>query len=328
MDFHILLAREIPVFFLPFKVRTARLLRLCAWQNVPADCKRRGPRIGKGTFSSYVQNYTTVTNEITIEPYSYYPYAESALGLKAQGIVGLYAHAIIIKNHHSIYSYSSKYKKRTARSRSINQPMKNIKLSLLLTSAIIFGGFSAVYSTPAASAKADGVKPVFETLIQSPGAQLNVDLPAALPVEESNTTGDQNSGSSRGNACTPSSAIIPGTDFSPKINDAIRTTAITQLLEKIAACKPLPYAQDGITNSNSEGGMPQAPAGYYKEYTLIVPGRHTGDGPVQVDIGGQIYMTGNMQSARGPERIIIGGGQNIYYTPDHYSHFINLKIVK
>ncbi|MCX5786555.1 MAG: hypothetical protein NTX59_12805 [Elusimicrobia bacterium] len=212
--------------------------------------------------------------------------------------------------------------------------MKNIKLSLLLTSAIIFGGFSAVYSTPAASVKADGAKPVLETLIQLPGAQFNVDLPApvlpeALPAEESNTAGDRSGGSSGGgNSCTPSPAIAPGTDFSPKINDSIRTTAIIQLLDKISACKPLPYPHDGITNTNSEGGMPQAPAGYYKEYTLIVPGHNVGDGPVPVNIGGQIYMTGPVQSARGPERIIIGGGQNIYYTPDHYGHFINLKIVK
>jgi guanyl-specific ribonuclease Sa len=132
-----------------------------------------------------------------------------------------------------------------------------------------------------------------------------------------------------GNAgCTPNPAIAPGTDFSPTIHDPVRTAAIIELLGKISACKPLPYSHDGIVNNNSEGHLPQAPVGYYKEYTLIVPGRNTGDGPVAVDIGGKTYMTGSMLSARGPERIMIGGGQHIYYTPDHYATFIELTIVK
>jgi guanyl-specific ribonuclease Sa len=79
---------------------------------------------------------------------------------------------------------------------------------------------------------------------------------------------------------------------------------------------------------NKEGGMPQEPNGYYLEYTLVVPGRKTGDGPVAIDVGGQTYMTGDMQSARGPERIIIGGHEHIYYTPDHYTTFIPLTIVR
>ena len=74
--------------------------------------------------------------------------------------------------------------------------------------------------------------------------------------------------------------------------------------------------------------MPQAPKGYYLEYTLMVPGRNTGDGPVPVVIGGQTYMTGPVLSARGPERIIIGGGKEIYYTMDHYKTFLHLTIVK
>jgi len=128
--------------------------------------------------------------------------------------------------------------------------------------------------------------------------------------------------------CTPSPQVAPGTGFSPQVNDQARFTAITDLLDRISACKPLPYAHDGIVNSNKEGHMPAEPSGYYLEYTLMVPGRKTGDGPVAIDIGGKTYMTGDMLSARGPERIIIGGHQHIYYTPDHYQTFIELALVR
>jgi ribonuclease T1 len=132
---------------------------------------------------------------------------------------------------------------------------------------------------------------------------------------------------SSSSSCTPNSAIMPGSDFSPRIDDAVRTQAIKDLLTKIANCESLPYSQDGVVNHNSEGGMPQQADGYYHEYTLIVPGRKTGDGAVPVVIGGQTYMTGTMQSTRGPERIIIGQGNEIFYTMDHYGHFVQLTIV-
>ena len=128
--------------------------------------------------------------------------------------------------------------------------------------------------------------------------------------------------------CTPSQALVPGSDITPKIDDPVRFKAITDLLGKIAGCKPLPYPHDGIINTNTEGGMPAAPKDFYKEYTLMVPGRNTGDPAVPVVIGGQTYMTGPVLSARGPERIIIGGGKEIYYTMDHYKTFLHLTIVK
>jgi guanyl-specific ribonuclease Sa len=129
-------------------------------------------------------------------------------------------------------------------------------------------------------------------------------------------------------ACVPNADIVPGVDFYPKIEDDVRIGAINGLLEKISSCKPLPYDHDGITFTNREGVLPQAAKDFYKEYTLIVSGRETGDGPVPVVIGGKTYMTGEMLSKRGPERIMIGGGKLVYYTPDHYTTFIELKIVK
>jgi guanyl-specific ribonuclease Sa len=202
--------------------------------------------------------------------------------------------------------------------------IRNMKLRLLLSAVIVAGGFSAVYSAQDAVSKDAGNKPSFEALVQSPGSQTAPDaavlvpmraMPEALPAD-------------KGNACTPSQALVPGTGFSPAIDDQVRVGAIIDLLDRIANCKPLPYSHDGITNNNSEGGMPQAPAGFYKEYTLIVPGRKTGDGPVPVVIGGKTYMTGAMLSDRGPERIIVGGGKEIYYTMDHYKTFLHLTIVK
>jgi guanyl-specific ribonuclease Sa len=46
-----------------------------------------------------------------------------------------------------------------------------------------------------------------------------------------------------------------------------------------------------------------------------------------VVIGGVTYQVAPDLSARGSERVIIGGGEKIYYTPDHYAHFILLTVV-
>jgi ribonuclease T1 len=199
--------------------------------------------------------------------------------------------------------------------------MKNVKL--LIAAATLFFGAASVY--------ADST-PVLNSLNSLSSSQVTLDIPAPsmrllaqMPV---NSDADNNSLGGGNANCTPNPAITPGTDFSPHISDTVRTQAIISLLQKIAACQPLPYAHDGIINTNSEGHMPKEPANYYKEYTLIVPGRNTGDGAVPVVIGGQTYMTGTVESARGPERIIIGQGNEIYYTMDHYGTFVRLTIVK
>jgi len=215
---------------------------------------------------------------------------------------------------------------------------KNLRSTLILSSAIIFSGLSFVFADPAAApGKDSAAKQSLDSFAAVSGASVGAELPAPAAKEaaldelspllvKSNNYGGNNGGGTP--ACKPSAAIAPGTDFSPKIEDQVRTQAIIDLLAKISACKPLPYSHDGIVNTNTEGGMPQAAKGYYLEYTLMVPGRQTGDGPVPVVIGGKTYMTGDMQSARGPERIIIGGGKDIYYTMDHYKSFVHLAIVK
>lgn len=210
---------------------------------------------------------------------------------------------------------------------------RRMKSRLVLSAAIGFGGLFLAAAGSVSSVKAAEAKQSLNTLAAASGAGLTAELPkpvireVVFDVQNDLAKGGGNSGGGNAN-CTPSPAIVPGTDFSPKINDAVRTAAIIDLLGKIAACKPLPYSHDGIVNNNSEGHLPQAAVGYYKEYTLIVPGRKTGDGPVPVDIGGKTYMTGSMLSTRGPERIMIGGGQHIFYTLDHYATFVELTIVK
>jgi len=114
----------------------------------------------------------------------------------------------------------------------------------------------------------------------------------------------------------------PGKDFTPAIQDKARIKAIMKLVTDIYNGNHLPYSQDGTTFKNKEGKLPAQPAGFYKEYTLL-----TGDAPHTVVIGGTTYQVAPDLSARGSERVIIGGGQKIYYTPDHYAHFILLEVV-
>jgi len=114
----------------------------------------------------------------------------------------------------------------------------------------------------------------------------------------------------------------PGSDFTPRIEDASRIKSMMKLITDIYNGVHLPYSQDGSTFTNREGRLPVHPLGFYKEYTLL-----TGDAPHTVVVGGTTYQVAPDLSARGSERMIIGGGEKIYYTPDHYAHFIELTVV-
>ncbi|MDD2772706.1 MAG: ribonuclease domain-containing protein [Elusimicrobiales bacterium] len=207
--------------------------------------------------------------------------------------------------------------------------MKKIKLNLVLAFALLSGA-SAVYSIPAAI-PVNGAKAALEAVGGLSVVQAVPETPAPMVAAAADAFA---AGQQAAPSCEPNPDIAPGTELSPKIENAnheadVRVATINDLLAKIAECRPLPYSHDGITFTNKEGTLPrQSNRDYYKEFTLMVPGRQTGDGPVPVFIGGKQYMTGKMLSARGPERIIIGGRTQIYYTPDHYATFIELKIVK
>ena len=117
--------------------------------------------------------------------------------------------------------------------------------------------------------------------------------------------------------------IEPGRDLAPKVEDAVRIKAILKLVSDIYNNVHLPYSQDGATFTNKEGRLPKQALGFYKEYTLL-----TGSAPHTVVIDGQTYQVAPDLSARGSERVIIGGGATLYYTPDHYAHFIQLTVVR
>jgi len=191
--------------------------------------------------------------------------------------------------------------------------MRKINFPILL-SALFLAGLPPVFAAPKAPAY-----DYLSGLASLPAFEIAVSTPAA--VEE---------GSDRfvKPPCLTSPALAPGKGFKPLVSDARRIQAIDDLLAKIAVCKTLPYDNDGIVHSQSHNGLPVKPSGYYLEYTLIVPNRPTGSKPEPVVIGGQTYMTGAVLSFRGPERLMIGNHSEVYYTPDHYSTFIHLDIVR
>jgi ribonuclease T1 len=194
--------------------------------------------------------------------------------------------------------------------------MRNLKLPLLISALFLAWAPGAFAGQAAVEAK----KPAYDFLSELtavPAAEIAVSSPSAAdPARFSKPP------------CVPSQALTPGRSFNPVVSDARRERAIDDLLAKIAACRNMPYDNDGVVHTDPHNGLPRKPAGYYKEYTLIVPGRASGAKPEAVVIGGVTYMTGPVLSARGPERLMIGDNREVYYTPDHYTTFVYLAIVR
>jgi guanyl-specific ribonuclease Sa len=80
-------------------------------------------------------------------------------------------------------------------------------------------------------------------------------------------------------------------------------------LDRIAAGKSFPSRNDGSVFQNRpppgsrQPLLPKQPVGYYHEYVLPTPG-----------IGGP-----------GPQRVILGRNDEVYYTSDHYASFIRIR---
>lgn len=113
-----------------------------------------------------------------------------------------------------------------------------------------------------------------------------------------------------------------GSNVYPKISDPKRVKAIVDLITKIIKCEPLPFKEDGQTFLNKEKRLPDMPKGYYQEYTLIIPK----DSDQEFYIGDVKFTAYPSYGSRGPERIVIGGGKTIYYTPTHYDSFVEIKL--
>lgn len=169
----------------------------------------------------------------------------------------------------------------------------------------------ALFAFSSAVSAAELRSPALDDLLGSAPAANLVELPAVSAPE-----------SAQDKAANPGIAPKPGKEFSPTVYDKVRIKAINDLLALIRSGKPLPYSPDGSAFKNKEGKLPRQPLGYYREYTLI-----TFDAPHKVKIGDTTYDVAPDLSSRGSERVIIGGGEKIYYTPDHYAHFILLEVV-
>jgi filamentous hemagglutinin len=81
------------------------------------------------------------------------------------------------------------------------------------------------------------------------------------------------------------------------------TVDLQPTLDRIKSGVRLPYRHDGAIFRNMEGRLPARPPGYYREYVHPTPG----------------------VSGPGPQRIVVGQGGEIYYTPDHYRTFIQIN---
>lgn len=194
--------------------------------------------------------------------------------------------------------------------------MRKIKLHLLLSSLFLTWLAPVSAAPPAATGAAYDL---LSGLAYVPGSEVSLSTPTPEAVDLRQYENPP---------CVPSQAIKPGKTFNPVVSDARRVRAINELLENVAVCKPMPYKNDGNIHSKPHAGLPKKPYGYYLEYTLIVPNRPTGSGPEAVQIGGQTYYAGPVQSFRGAERLMIGDHREVYYTPDHYVTFIRLDIVR
>jgi guanyl-specific ribonuclease Sa len=81
------------------------------------------------------------------------------------------------------------------------------------------------------------------------------------------------------------------------------TIDLKPTLDRIARGEANRHQNDGTTFQNRENRLPRKPAGYYTEYVNPTPGEY---GP-------------------GPQRIIIGKKDEVWYTPDHYKTFKQIK---
>jgi RHS repeat-associated protein len=78
------------------------------------------------------------------------------------------------------------------------------------------------------------------------------------------------------------------------------TVDLQPTFDRIQAGVRFPHRNDGSVFRNRGNPLPQQPLGYYREYVVPTPGIR---GP-------------------GPQRLVVGQGGEMYYTPDHYGTFV------
>lgn len=183
--------------------------------------------------------------------------------------------------------------------------MKNLLIYLgLLVSPLFLTAENAVQKNPVSQISNYFNKTDFSVLPQPKSIEIS------LEISDKDVCKYQNQGLNYGN------------DVYPKISDSKRVKAIVELLTKIINCEPLPFKEDGQTFLNKEKRLPEMPKGYYQEYTLLIPK----DADKEFYIGDVKYVAYPSYGARGAERIVIGGGKTVYYTPTHYDSFVEIKL--
>lgn len=119
-------------------------------------------------------------------------------------------------------------------------------------------------------------------------------------------------------------AVPPGKGLSPEISDPGRVSLLLDIVARVYNGQPLPFPKDGVVFANRESRLPAQQAGYYREYTVLPPA----GSPSDITVGGRPFRISPPQGRRGAERLIIGGGEFLYYSPDHYTTFIPLKVLR
>lgn len=76
-------------------------------------------------------------------------------------------------------------------------------------------------------------------------------------------------------------------------------SAANETLRLIRLGGPFPYEEDGAVFANRERLLPGHRHGYWHEYTVRIPG----------------------EDDRGPRRLVVGDGGEVFYTSDHYASF-------
>ncbi len=179
--------------------------------------------------------------------------------------------------------------------------IKKIRLTILVA------GLVSIFLNSQENLNADfSVSDIYKVVVDSPKVSFSID----------NSTDIR--------SCPyPNEGLSSGSEIIPRISDSKRKEAIIKLIEKIINCEKLPFKEDGRVFYNREGKLPPMPTGYYREYTLIVPKNADN----QFYIGDTLYTAYPSYGVRGPERIVIGGGRDIFYTPTHYDSFVMIKLV-
>lgn len=124
----------------------------------------------------------------------------------------------------------------------------------------------------------------------------------AVGVESAGARSSAQPGASAG-GLAPSASDTPRSGL-PHVAVGDLPSEARDVLDAIARGGPYEYPQDDQVFFNREGRLPDQGRGYYREYTVPTPG----------------------ESDRGARRLVVGRDGDVYYTPDHYRTFRQVRL--